>query len=128
MCVLKKKKSKRNKDSHTKNFNRQNFNFINYSNNQNLSINYNTPRTNYTNLQGVFFITTFTLFLYFFLPLTYNVISQEFSYDILLDVSNLIDTSTDYTQDSSVFSDFGTKDLVSLRSTLSKIKLLGYCL
>jgi hypothetical protein len=128
MCVLKKKKSKRNKDSHTKNFNRQNFNFINYSNNQNLSINYNTPRTNYTNWQGVFFITTFTLFLYFFLPLTYNVISQEFSYDILLDVSNLIDTSTDYTQDSSVFSDFGTKDLVSLRSTLSKIKLLGYCL
>jgi hypothetical protein len=128
MCVLKKKKSKRNKDSHTKNFNRQNFNFINYSNNQNLSINYNTPRTNYTNWQGVFFITTFTLFLYFFLPLTYNVISQEFSYDILLDVSNLIDTSTDYTQDSSVFSDFGTKDLASLRSTLSKIKLLGYCL
>ena len=124
MSVLEKKKSKRNKDSHTKNFNRQNFSFVNYDSLQ-------SPSANSTNTQSIFFTAISVLFLYFFLPLTYQIILQELDYDILLNVSNLIDTTNDYTQCSSVLSNpnnLDTKDLISLRDVVNKIKLYDYCI
>lgn len=128
MCVPKKKKSKRNKDSHTKNFNRQNFSFVNYNSEQKLSINYTNQHTNSVNGQGVFFIITSVLFLYFFLPLAYHTTLQEFNYDILLDVSSLMGAAVDDNYGSSLLGNPNARDLLNLRSTLNKIKLFDYCL
>ena len=123
MHVFKKKKSKRNKDSHVKNFNRQNFSFMNYDHSKGFNMAHSTQTTHFTKAQGIFLMTILTIFFYFLLSLVYNIVLAELNYDILSDVAKLIDMSDDYTL-------YGSEagHLTSLDGLLNKIKVLNYCL
>jgi hypothetical protein len=123
MHVFKKKKSKRNKDSHVKNFNRQNFSFMNYDYTKGFNMAHSTQTTHSTKAKGIFLMTILTIFFYFSLSLVYNIALVELNYDILSDVAKLIDTSDDYTL-------YGSEAVhsTSLGGLLNKIKVLNYCL
>ena len=123
MYVSKKKKSKRNKDSHVKNFNRQNFSFMNYDYTKGFNTAHSTQTTHFTRAQGIFLMTILTIFFYFSLSLVYNIVLVELNYDILSDVAKLIDMSDNYTL-------YGSEagHLTSLDGLLNKIKVLNYCL
>ena len=128
MHVFKKKKSKRNKDSHVKNFNRQNFSFINYDRSGGFTTIHSTHAAHFTRFQSTFLMTILTIFIYFSFSLVYNIILTEFNYDVLLDVSKLIDMSNRYTHQNYIFYSFETGHLNSLGGLLNKIKVLYYCL
>ena len=123
MHVFKKKKSKRNKDSHVKNFNRQNFSFMNYDYTKGFNMAHSTQTTHSIRAKGIFLMTLLTIFFYFSLSLVYNIVLVELDYDILSDVAKLIDISGDYTL-------YGPEagHLTSLDGLLNKIKVLNYCL
>ena len=128
MHVFKKKKYKRNKDSHVKKFNQLNFNFVNNSQTENLKVNPGRGATNPLNLQGIFIVTITTLFLYSFFSLVYYIVLKEFNYDVLLDVSNLVGSTHSYNCHDLVVYDLDADDLPGLRTTLNKIRIFSYCL